>query len=59
MLNIALVRPPFQGMGKYIPPHMGLCSIAAYLRSKLEIEICFYFIDALADKISDRMCLKR
>ena len=54
MLNIALVRPPFQGMGKYIPPHMGLCSIAAYLRSKLEIEICFYFIDALADKISDQ-----
>lgn len=51
MLNILLVRPPYKGMGKYIPPHMGLCSIAAYLRKNLKCDANFKFIDALPDKM--------
>lgn len=49
--NCLFIRPPFEGMGKYKPPHLGIASIYGYVKNKFP-EINFSFIDALVNNDS-------
>ena len=35
MKTMMFIRPPFNGMDKYIPPHLGIATLYSYLNSHL------------------------
>ncbi len=32
--KIVFVRPPYNGMGDYIPPHLGIAMLYGYIKKK-------------------------
>ena len=51
MKTMMFIRPPFNGMDKYIPPHLGIATLYSYLNSKFAW-IKFSLVDALADGLN-------
>lgn len=51
MKKLTFIRPPFEGMGIYKPPHLGVASLVGFLKPKFE-DLNFNFIDALANHYS-------
>ena len=57
MKKIMFVRPPFKGMGRYVPPHLGIATLYSYLKGKFDW-LEFSFIDALADALDENQIVK-
>lgn len=53
-MKIVFVRPPFEGMGIYKPPHLGIAVLSAFLKKKFESKVEIEFIDALLYEISEK-----
>ena len=51
MKRLMFIRPPFKGMGKYIPPHLGIATLYSYMKQRFDW-IEFSLVDALADNLS-------
>lgn len=54
-MKVLLVRPPFNGMSSYIPPHLGLAMLSGYIKSIFKDNVEIILLDALPLKknISD------
>ena len=46
MIKMMFIRPPFKGMGRYIPPHLGIATLYSYLHGKFDW-IEFSFVDTM------------
>ena len=44
MTKMMFIRPPFKGMGRYVPPHLGIAT--------------FSLVDALADALDEEQIVK-
>ena len=53
-MKIVFVRPPFEGMGVYKPPHLGIAALSAFLKKKFGSKIKIEFIDALLYEMSEK-----
>ena len=47
MTKMMFIRPPFKGMGRYVPPHLGIATLYNYLHGKFDW-IEFSLVDGLA-----------
>lgn len=56
-MKIVFVRPPFEGMGIYKPPHLGVAVLSAFLKKKFGGDIEIEFIDALLYEMSEKEVL--
>ena len=45
MTKMMFIRPPFKGMGRYVPPHLGIATLYNYLHGKFDW-IEFSLVDA-------------
>ncbi|MDO5296186.1 MAG: radical SAM protein [bacterium] len=57
MKKMMFIRPPFKGMGRYVPPHLGIATLYNYLHDKFDW-IEFSFVDALADALDEEQIIK-
>lgn len=58
-MKIVFVRPPFEGMGRYKPPHLGIAVLSAFLKKKFESKVEIEFIDALLYKMTENEVINR
>lgn len=57
MTKMMFIRPPFKGMGRYVPPHLGIATLYNYLHGKFDW-IEFSLVDALADALDEEQIVK-
>ncbi len=58
-LKLTFVRPNFEGMSEYCPPHMGIAVLYGYLVNKYKDFIDFSFIDALPNKLNEEQIIEK
>lgn len=52
MKKMIFVRPPFEGMGYYRPPHYGIAMLLSYVKKSFGTFFEYEYIDALLDNLS-------
>lgn len=58
-LKITFVRPPFEGMTDYCPPHMGIACLYGFLNDSYGKSIECSLVDAFPEKLSIEECIHR